>query len=205
MLRIDVDGTDDGPYGIPPGNPYAGSATARPEIWLSGLRNPWRWSFDRATGDLYIGDVGQNLVEEIDVIPAGRAGDNLGWKVMEGDRCFGEETCSNSGFVDPIYTYEHPMAGGCRAVLGGYVYRGACRPDLDGTYFFADYCQGRVYTLRVTEELLLEAPPDDVTNDLDPDNVIKGQSLVSLGEDALGELYLVLRDEGEIYRITAPD
>ncbi|HUS64428.1 MAG TPA: PQQ-dependent sugar dehydrogenase [Kofleriaceae bacterium] len=200
MLRIDVDGE---PYAIPPDNPYAGrGGEERPEIWLSGLRNPWRWSFDRLTGDLFIGDVGQNTWEEVDFIPAGQSGKNLGWDVVEGNECFQADSCSTAGFVDPIYTYEHVSGSGCRCVIGGYRYRGSCRPDLAGQYFFADHCQGRVFTLEVDGDGDLVAPPEDVTADLDPDNIIRSQGIVSFGEDALGELYLVLRTNGEIYRIT---
>ena len=202
MLRIDVDGE---PYSIPPDNPYAGKGGEElPEIWLSGLRNPWRWSFDRVTGDLFIGDVGQNTWEEVDFIPAGQRGVNLGWDVVEGDVCFDADSCSSSGFVDPIWTYEHVAGSGCRAVIGGYRYRGACRPDLVGRYFFADFCQGRVFTLEVDDDGDLVAPPTDVTADLDPENVIRGQGISSFGEDSLGELYLVLRGQGEIHRITGP-
>ena len=156
ILRIDV-GADDFPadanrnYAIPPTNPFVG-VTGDDEIWAYGLRNPWRNAFDRLTGDLYIADVGQGEVEEIDVQPAASpGGENYGWRVMEGNNCFddsqtdGAPPCSDPSLAEPIHTYTH--ADGC-AVTGGEVYRGCAIPGLDGTYFFADYCSDRVWSLR---------------------------------------------------------
>ena len=141
ILRVDIR-TPDG-YTIPPDNPFADGAGGAPEVWAYGLRNPWRFSFD---GDLlYIADVGQNRVEEVDVVDATTAaGSNFGWNVMEGGTCYASgEACSGAdrGFVDPVYTYDH--SGDRCSITGGYVYRGSAYPGLFGTYLFADYCTGR--------------------------------------------------------------
>jgi glucose/arabinose dehydrogenase len=142
ILRIDVRGDA---YAIPADNPFAGQADARPEIWAYGLRNPWRFSFDRMTGDLYIGDVGQDTYEEIDFQPAGSAGgQNYGWNLMEG---FHPYHGSNSAdLVPPVAEYDHSN-GNC-SVTGGYVYRGSRIPTLTGTYIFGDYCTGQAWVLR---------------------------------------------------------
>lgn len=190
LLRLDVD--DGQPYAIPRDNPFVGRTDARPEIWAYGLRNPWRFSFDRATGDLYIGDVGQNLWEEIDFQPAGSAGGaNYGWSIMEGLHCYRPATgCDPSGLTPPIAEYGHDA--GC-AVIGGYVYRGVAYPLLDGTYLYGDYCSGRIWGLSRTSDgawqvqLLLRA----------------NAQLSSFGEDEAGEVYVVAVDSGVIYRLTA--
>jgi glucose/arabinose dehydrogenase len=184
MLRIDVDNGN--PYGIPPGNLQR--AGARPEIWATGLRNPWRFSFDRATGDLFIGDVGQNAWEEIDWLPAGApAGANFGWNVLEGEACYRNATCDRRGFVMPIATYGHDL--GC-SVTGGYVYRGAQSPGLQGAYIFGDYCSGQMWTLRPGTDGDWTLAPALDTN----------LSITSFGEDEAGELYLTAY-EGELYRV----
>jgi glucose/arabinose dehydrogenase len=144
ILRIDVDHPANGkPYGIPTTNPFANGGGA-PEVFMLGVRNPWRWSFDRANGDMWIGDVGQNLVEELDVVhPSAQPGANLGWSMWEADNCYGNYTCTQSGFVFPkaewwhANTLGHPDSG-FRAVIGGQVYRGTCYPDIAGYYFFSD-------------------------------------------------------------------
>jgi glucose/arabinose dehydrogenase len=144
ILRIDVDHPGGGkPYGIPPTNPYAASGGA-PEVLMLGVRNPWRWSFDRQTGDMWIGDVGQSLVEELDVLkPGEQAGANLGWSMWEADRCYGNYPCTTTGFVFPKAEWwhagdpSHPDSG-FRAIIGGQVYRGTCYPDVVGYYFFSD-------------------------------------------------------------------
>jgi glucose/arabinose dehydrogenase len=135
MLRIDVDRpAGPKPYGIPSDNPYAAGGGA-PEVFLRGLRNPWRWSFDRATGDMWIGDVGQALVEEIDVLPAGQqAGKNLGWNVWEANSCY-SPPCDQAGFTFPLDTRTHPAWW---AIIGGQVYRGTCYPEMQGWYFYTD-------------------------------------------------------------------
>ena len=192
MLRIDVDG--DRPYEIPRDNPFAdGAGGTRPEIWLSGLRNPWRWSFDRTTDELYIGDVGQQEVEEVTLIPAGQSGLNLGWNRVEGDTCYTDPDCENGDYLAPIATYRHTDEEPCAAVIGGYVYRGGCYPDLVGTYFYADACTARVFTLRVEDGVLVDGPTD-VTADIDPEQRLV--KLTSFGQDATGELYLLDRGRG---------
>jgi glucose/arabinose dehydrogenase len=142
IVRIDVSG--DGAL-VPADNPFVGQEGVRPEIWAYGLRNPWRFSFDRQTGDLWIADVGQNQWEEVNVQPAGSSGgENYGWPIMEGTRCFQAESCEQTGLVLPVAEYGHAL--GC-SVTGGYVYRGAAQPDLHGVYFYGDYCSGRIWGL----------------------------------------------------------
>jgi len=198
ILRIDVDGLADGPqpYAVPPDNPFAGQAGARSEIWDFGLRNPWRFSFDRATGALFIGDVGQDAYEEIDVEPAGSGGRNYGWSVMEGRHCYRPSSgCQQDGLTLPATEYGHHEFGpqeSC-SVTGGYVYRGSVLPALRGAYVFGDYCSGLVWGIdaaaaidgSVKPTLLLES----------------GREIVSFGEDDAGELFLVDLG-GSIYRIT---
>lgn len=149
ILRVDVQaGTS---YTVPPDNPFVGQQPAiRPEVWSYGLRNPWRFSFDRANGDLYIADVGQSALEEIDVAPAaggGGKGVNYGWSIMEGNQCFGGGQCDQTGLTLPTFQYNHPE--GC-SVTGGYVYRGSALPALQGLYFFGDFCQRWVHSFRYT-------------------------------------------------------
>ena len=180
-------------YQIPPDNPYARGGTGRPEVWAYGLRNPWRFSFDRATGDLWIGDVGQYEVEEIDLIGAGRPGGaNFGWPVFEGDDPFNGDP-QPPDYVAPVHTYGHER--GC-SVTGGFVYRGAAIPALQGAYLYADYCDGRVFALdldRATGEVRSDYPLGPSLADL-----------VSFGEDAAGELYLVSLT-GQISRLVPAD
>jgi len=147
ILRIDVgdaDATASAPYAIPTTNPFVATAGALPEIWLRGLRNPWRMRFDDATGDLWIGDVGQGDWEEIDVIRAGTGGQDLGWNIMEGTHCFGTLTCDQSGLTPPVSEYGH--GPGC-SVVGGVVARSDVVPAIHDRYLFADYCSGDVWTL----------------------------------------------------------
>ena len=196
LLRIDVTGSETlgDPYAVPPDNPYVEVADAADEIWASGLRNPWRFSFDRATGDLWIGDVGQNAWEEIDRAGAvdGRGrGANYGWNPMEGRHCYPSgQPCELPGLTLPIAEYGHDQ--GC-AVTGGYVYRGSAQPGLAGIYVFGDYCSGRVWGLasggpdRQDPVLLAET----------------GRTIASFAEDDAGELYLVDIAAGEILRVVA--
>jgi glucose/arabinose dehydrogenase len=182
LLRIDVDAPHAAglEYALPPANPYGPDGirpgAGRPEIWAIGLRNPWRFSFDPETDDLYIGDVGQGSWEEIDRQPAGsRGGENYGWNVMEGDHCY-QTGCDRSPYVLPITEYSHEL--GC-SVTGGFVYRGDDFPDLVGTYVFADYCSGIVFTL----------PPDAGT--AQPRQVLDTElRITAFGTDQNGELYL---------------
>jgi glucose/arabinose dehydrogenase len=187
MLRIDPSPTGPRPYEVPPDNPFVGRSGARPEIWAYGLRNPWRYSFDLATGDLWIADVGQSAWEEIDLQPAGSpGGENYGWDRMEGAHPFEGDRPPDA--VGPIHEYSQET-GGC-TVVGGYVYRGSAIPDLVGAYLFADFCLGSIEALRV-----------------DGDRVVAHRSLgpvvpliSSFGQDAGGELY-VMSLEGPLYRL----
>ena len=195
ILRIDVLGSAS-PYGIPPSNPFAGSSSSSslPEIWAYGLRNPWRFSFDRKTGDLYIGDVGQGAWEEVDFQPAGAAGGaNYGWRPTEGNHCFNPATgCSFAGITLPVAEYGH-VGGNC-SITGGFVYRGRDFARLDGIYFYADYCSGRLWGLRngasgwETQELLKP-----------------GYGFTSFGEDDAGEVYAVDGNAGTLYRVVDAD
>lgn len=188
MLRLDVDSL---PYQIPSDNPYYGSASVRNEIWALGLRNPWRFSFDRFTGDLWIGDVGQNAREEVDFQPAGSAGgENYGWKCYEGNISYGSSSfgCAAS-YVFPVYDYDNNSIG-C-SVVGGYRYRGCKYPDLFGYYIFTDYCSGRFWETH-------DSNGTWVTSQLFDDSNYR---YVSFGEDYNGELY-VSGMNGAIYRIT---
>ncbi|MDP8903700.1 MAG: PQQ-dependent sugar dehydrogenase [Chloroflexota bacterium] len=183
MLRIDVDSATDTRYAIPADNPFTGQDGVRPEIWAFGLRNPWRASFDRQTGDLFIGDVGQRTWEEISVAPAGTGGQNYGWNVMEGPECFRSAECDTSGLTPPVAWYPTRADGGC-AITGGYVYRGQALPGFGGTYFFADYCSGILWSLDAAAALAggQTEPRELMATDL---------SISSFGEDEQGELYAV--------------
>ena len=186
MLRIDVSGP--GGYTIPPTNPYATSTTFAHELWNYGLRNPWRFSFDRSTGDLYIADVGQNLVEEVDVAPASSGGgENYGWNEVEGNECY-TSGCNMSLYVAPVITYTH--ADGC-AVIGGYVYRGSAIPTLAGTYFYTDECGGWMRSFRWIGGVATGPLSWPALSTSGPQ---------SLGQDARGELYVVTGG-GEAFRI----
>jgi len=191
LLRLDVSGPSG--YAVPADNPFVGRGGVRPELWDLGLRNPWRFAFDRETGDLYIADVGQGDREEIDVAPAtgGRnagRGRNYGWDLMEGRRCF--ESCDTTGLTLPVLDYDH--SGGACSVTGGYVYRGQAIPALRGTYFYADYCAGWVRSFRWSGGAVTE-PREWAA-------LAPGGAVPSFGEDAAGELY-VLDAGGAVYRI----
>jgi len=190
ILRIDVDGpAAAGPYAIPLENPYRAGG-GRPEIWLTGLRNPWRTSYDRATGDFWIGDVGQEAWEEIDVVRSGTAGAvNFGWNEMEGAHCFKASTCDAEGLVPPVTEYEHDL--GC-AVVGGFAYRGTRYPFLVGTYLFSDNCSSRIFAIQASAD-----------GPVAPVQVGRLQgNVASLGEDVRGELY-ALTIQGTIARLVA--
>jgi glucose/arabinose dehydrogenase len=187
MLRIDPHASGGKAYTIPADNPFVGKPGIKPEIWASGLRNPWRFSFDRLTGDLWIGDVGQNTWEEVDFQPGGsKGGQNYGWSCFEGNH--GYKSCRPKNAVGPIYEYNH-STGGC-VVTGGYVYRGTAIPALDGAYVFADYCTG-VMTALVRRNGRIVGKKVLATN---------LQSVASFGEDQNGELYVLLLS-GTVYRI----
>ncbi len=190
LLRLDVDqSTDAAQYGIPADNPYIADAAKLPEIWATGLRNPWRFSFDRTTGDLLIADVGQNQWEEVNFLPAGSpGGSNFGWNIMEGTHCYDRNTCDQTGLVLPVIDYRHEQ-GRC-SITGGYVYRGSQFPTLGGVYFFGDYCSGEIWGMKMGEDgrfsaqVLYRSP----------------SRIASFGEDAAGELYVV-DISGGIYQI----
>jgi glucose/arabinose dehydrogenase len=187
ILRIDVDNGD--PYSIPSGNPFANQSGARPEIWAFGLRNPWRFSFDRTAGLLFVADVGQGSLEEIDVVPTTRAGVNYGWNIMEGSSCFGSGSCSTAGLEPPVIEYNH--SGGACSVTGGYAYRGSAIPELAGHYFYSDYCAGFLRSFLYSNG----AATDQRTWDVGTIG-----SVTSFGEDAAGEMYIVVQ-QGRVYRI----
>jgi glucose/arabinose dehydrogenase len=189
MLRISPRPSAARPYGIPPDNPFVDRPGALPEIWDYGLRNPWRFSFDRETGDLWIGDVGQSSWEEIDVEAAGSpGGQNFGWNLLEGSHPY-EGAEPPSGAVPPVYEYSQDQ-GGC-TVVGGYVYRGAAIPNLIGSYVFADFCLGQV------EALQLDGRRAVGHRLVGP--VV--ENLSSFGEDASGELY-ALSLSGPVFRLS---
>jgi hypothetical protein len=192
ILRIDVDGTGSGPndaYGIPSSNPFVGTA-GLDEIWASGVRNPWRLTFDRTTDELYIADVGQDAWEEVDRQPASSdGGENYGWNLLEGTHCYNATSCPLTGDTLPIAEYSHDF--GC-SIIGGYVYRGPSQHALQGSYVFGDICSGRIWTLpsdgtTITQRLQLSI------------------SLSSFGESEAGELYAVDLGGGVLYRVIAPE
>jgi glucose/arabinose dehydrogenase len=186
IVRIDVRPSGSAPYTVPPDNPFVGDADARPEIYMSGLRNPWRFSFDRATGDLWIGDVGQNAFEEIDFAAAGdHAGINWGWNPREGAHDYAGG--APPGARDPIFEYSHDEGV---SVTGGFVYRGAAIPALRGAYVFADYSAGDLQVLVERGGTLAAHEALGVHVD----------AVTTFGEDGAGELYVVSR-EGAIFRI----
>ncbi len=196
ILRLDVDNVPSGKtYGIPNDNPFAPGGIrpgkGAPEVWAYGLRNPWRFSFDRARGDLYIGDVGQGAWEEIDRQPGdSQGGDNYGWNVMEGRHCYGGGECDNRLYSLPIAEYGHDKG---QAVTGGYVYRGSRQPQLRGVYVFADAYSGRLFTLQVD------------AGSSTPKQVLRDKLFVStFGEADDGEIYAADLAGGGLYRVVLP-
>jgi len=195
ILRIDVDGAR--PYAIPHDNPFVGLSDARGEIWAYGLRNPWRFSFDRMTGDLFVGDVGQGAREEIDYVPWGmRGGMNFGWRVFEGFECFNPSTnCSLANHTPPILQYRHDAAGG-DSVTGGFMYRGLASAALRGFYIYGDFVSSRVWAAALengawtSHELI--APGGALT------------SVSAFGEDEAGEIYVASYYTGRVFRIEGP-
>lgn len=198
LLRVDVDQNTATPpyYAVPASNPFVGLSGAVPEIWALGLRNPWRFSFDRLTGDLFIGDVGQDNWEEIDFEPAGHAGGrNYGWKIMEGNHCHsssscpdGTPACNAPSLVAPIIEYSHG-GGGC-SVTGGYRYRGCYAPSHYGAYFYSDWCAGELTKA-------VETSPGVWSSST---IATLGFGLTTFGQDAQGELYLAMAS-GPVYRL----
>lgn len=210
ILRIDVD-RDDFPkqklrnYGIPKDNPFVG-IDGDNEIWAYGLRNPWRNAFDSLTGDLYIADVGQFLWEEINFQPATSVGgENYGWRCMEAESCTSLTgcTCFDDGLTNPILSYEHlndPF--GC-SITGGEVYRGCAIPDLQGTYFYADYCSGRIWSFRYDGSTMTDFT--ERTVELAPGNGLNIIRISSFGLDASGEMYICDHADGEVFKIVPLD
>ena len=190
MIRIDVDGGS--PYAIPGDNPFAGNATCPqgtgnadcPEIYAWGLRNPWRWSFDRQTGELYVADVGQDSFEEVSRVANG---DNLGWNIREGANCFGASSCSTAGLTDPIHEYDHSLGG---SITGGYVYRGSVLSSLVGQYVFGDFSSGRIWSFDASAQSMVAST----------ELVDSGLRIASFAEGNDGEL-LILDIGGSIHRI----
>lgn len=194
ILRIEVDPEyvpEGQPYGIPEDNPFVDDEAALPEIWAFGLRNPWRFSFDSMTGDLWIADVGQNQIEEVNYVPIDEeAGLNFGWNPMEGSTCYIDPSCDTSAFTLPVLEYTHDQ-GGC-SVTGGYVYRGEEILDLYGAYIFADYCSG-----------LMWGGGQDASGEWAmSDPVETGLSISAFGEDEVGNLYITDLNGGGVYLVS---
>jgi len=215
ILRLDVNGPDGEPgtgdddafpanvdrnYTIPPSNPFVSSGGS-PEIWAYGLRNPWRCSFDRETGDFWIGDVGQAQREEVSRNIGNQPLKNYGWRCMEGTLCTGLTgcDCNAPGLTLPVYEYNHTV--GC-AITGGYVYRGGAIPWLRGTYFFTDFCSAEITSFRLVNNVPTEIT--DRTVELDPPGNSSWITLTSFGEDARGDLYICDLNAGRISRIVEP-
>lgn len=186
MLRLDVDGAL--PYRVPTDNPFRQQAGARPEIWALGLRNPWRFAFDAAAGLLYVADVGQNRLEEVNVVSAGEGGLNFGWNVMEGSSCYASTSCDQSGLVLPEVEYEH--SAGC-SITGGHAYRGTRIAELRGHYLYSDYCSGWLRSFRHTPQGAVDRKEWAVGN---------LGNVTSFGEDGAGEVYIVATS-GRVLRI----
>ncbi|HVD60794.1 MAG TPA: PQQ-dependent sugar dehydrogenase [Gemmatimonadaceae bacterium] len=186
ILRIDVDHGD--PYAIPADNPFVTRAGARGEIWAYGLRNPWRFAFDRLAGLLYVADVGQDRFEEVNVVVSSRSGVNYGWNVMEGQSCYTTSSCSQTNLEIPPLVYDH--ASGC-SIIGGYVYRGTVITPLVGRYFYSDYCNGFLKSFRYENGQALEQKTWDIGSI---------GNVTSFGQDAAGELYITTAT-GKVYKI----
>jgi glucose/arabinose dehydrogenase len=194
ILRIDVNSTPPAgqTYVIPPNNPFVGKPSGLGEIWLYGLRNPFRFSFDASTGLMWIGDVGQNTYEEIDLMSPQQAGANLGWNIMEGNSVYTPSTCTQTGttLTGPIFVYDHSL--GDDAIIGGYVYHGSKAPALAGAYIFGDYVSGRVWTL--TQDNTGAWNRTQITTTASND-------LSSFGQDQSGEVYIARITTGAVVRV----
>lgn len=186
MLRIDVDNGD--PYSIPEDNPFVGQENVRPEIWTVGWRNPWRFSFDRETGDMWLGDVGQDKYEEISFQAAGQGGGNYGWRCKEGFHDYDRsENCDGKEFIDPVVEYDHSQGA---SVTGGYVYRGSAIPELQGNYIYGDFTSGKIWFANRADDGTVNTREWQDTD----------LNISSFGEDANGELFVV-DYKGTIYRL----
>jgi glucose/arabinose dehydrogenase len=185
LLRIDVNSGD--PYGIPSGNPFATRTDARREIWAYGLRNPWRFAFDPSTGSLYVADVGQNALEEVNVVAAARPGVNYGWNITEGSSCYNSSNCNKQGLELPVLEYGH--GNNQCSVTGGFVYRGSAIPELAGVYFYADYCAGWVKSFTFNGS----------ASDQRDWNLGSIGNITSFGQDSGGEIYIT-SSNGRVYK-----
>ncbi len=192
MLRIDVDAAQ--PYGVPGDNPFVGSPGLMREIWAYGLRNPWRFAFDRATGDLFIGDVGQGDREEVDIgFQTRNGGENYGWRITEGSRCYNPAfNCGTAGITFPVVEYDHNA--GC-SITGGVVYRGCRLPGYAGTYFYGDFCSGLIRSFRVQNGQVTDQRDWTDTLGRNIDNIS------GFGVDNDGEAYILDYADGELYKI----
>jgi glucose/arabinose dehydrogenase len=204
MLRIDVDGGS--PYAIPPDNPFVGPGDPLDEIWALGLRNPYRFAFDALTADLYIADVGQSAIEEVDYqLASSPGGENYGWRIMEGSQCYDNSTppgCFDPSLTPPIHEYSHGGSPFRCSITGGVVYRGSLIPEIDGHYFFADFCSNQIWSFKVVGGAVTEF--QDRTAELAPGGGLAIGSIAGFGADGSGEIYIVDRDAtsaGEIYKI----
>ena len=190
LLRIDVSNASAAaPYTIPSTNPFVGQPSRRGEIWAYGLRNPWRFAFDPPGNQLYIGDVGQSRIEEVDVSAADAAGLNYGWNVTEGTTCFGPDPCDKSSFTLPVLEYGHDAGGGC-SIIGGFVYRGSALPELQGRYFYSDLCSGWLRSFVFSGGAATDQRQ----------SIANLGTVISFGEDGRKELY-VLTGAGQVLRI----
>ena len=200
ILRFDVDSKANTAYRVPSDNPFLGDENFRDEIWCYGLRNPWRFSFDRKTGDLWIGDVGQNKWEEIDFAAAGKGGGmNFGWRVREAAHDFNDKDPRPDNMVDPIHEYAQGGPRNARSVTGGYVYRGKAMPTLHGWYFFGDYVSGQIWAIQQQDGV--RSAYLDISKYLDKQGSGYVPALASFGEDADGELYLLSLSGGKVYKL----
>ena len=193
MLRINVDGNSNANYGIPIDNPYFGSTSAMEEIWAYGLRNPWKFSFDKSTNDLWIADVGQNVREEINMVAQTEAGLNYGWRCYEGNSSFNLTDCPPIDTLTfPIAQYTHNGDGAFKcSITGGYRYRGTAQPSLAGLYFFADFCSNEIG--------ILEQSGADWNMTFTPAYI--GNGWTTFGEDINGEIYIAGIESGTVYKI----
>lgn len=193
ILRIDPSDRSDGPYGIPEDNPFADGVDGAPEVWAWGLRNPWRFSIDRQTGEVWAGDVGQDSREEINLITSGG---NYGWSIKEGDLCFNDPNCQDvGGIIDPVFSYSHSLGA---SVTGGYAYRGSAIPELAGRYVFADFASGTIWALR-------EGDNGQTTAEVLAESKMK---ISAFTEDLDGELYILsysYEGDGGLFRLAPSD
>jgi glucose/arabinose dehydrogenase len=200
ILRLDVSKSVGSPYAIPTDNPFVGDENFRDEIWAYGLRNPWRFSFDRLTGDLWIGDIGQNSWEEIDFVAAGSGGgQNFGWRIREGRHDFNQQDPRPDSLVEPIHEYYQGGKLNARSVTGGYVYRGKSLPGLQGWYVFGDYVSGQVWVLQQTAGAVTRYL--ELTSMLKPGGGGVVPGMASFGQDSGGEIYLMSLTGGTLHQL----